>query len=77
MTRERMTLNSDGGAVVKRGGGFSIGSAMIGLGILGLVAVILFIIASANRDQALRTDAVTSAASDLAAAPSPVAAPKR
>ncbi|WP_394761800.1 hypothetical protein [Phenylobacterium sp.] len=72
MPSERVTLQSDGTAAVKRGG-FGIGNVLIGLGLLALVAVIVFIVSSAHRDQALRTDAVTSAASDLAAQPPPPA----
>ena len=70
MAGDPMTLQSDAAAVAKRGG-FGIGNVLIGLGLLALVAVIAFILTSAHRDQALRTDAVTSAASDLAAAPPP------
>lgn len=68
MAGEPMTLRSDGAAMAKRGG-FGVGNVLIGLGLLALVAVIAFILSSAHRDQALRTDAVTSAASDLAAGP--------
>ena len=63
-----MTLQSDDAAAVKQVG-IGIGNALIGLGLLALVAVIVFIVTSAHRDQALRTDAVTSAASELAATP--------
>ena len=70
MAGEPMTLEPDGEAVAKRGG-FGIGNVLIGLGLLALVAVIAFILTSARSGQALRTDAVTSAASDLAAGPPP------
>ena len=68
MPSERMTLHSDGTAAAKPRS-FGIGNVLIGLGLLALVAVIAFIVTSANRDRALRTDAVTSAASELAASP--------
>jgi hypothetical protein len=48
-------------------GGIGIGGAFIGLGMLALVAIAIFIVMSKHSDQALRTDAVTSAASSLAA----------
>jgi hypothetical protein len=52
---------------MSRSGGMGIGNALIGLGVLALVAVIAFVLMSHKRDQALRTGAVTSAASELAA----------
>jgi hypothetical protein len=51
-----------------------IGGVLIGLGLIALVAVVVFIFATAHRETALRTDAVTSAASSLAIPPSPVPA---
>ena len=75
MADEPTTTQSDGATAVRRGG-FGIGNALIGLGVLALIAVIAFIVMSANHDQALRTAAVTSAASDLAAQP-PSPAPTR
>ncbi len=50
-----------------RHGGFGVGNALIALGVLALVAILAFVLLSAHRDRALRTDAVTSAASSLAA----------
>lgn len=70
MTNDSTPRPSDGATSLARGG-VGIGNVLIGLGILSLVAVIIFIVMSANRDRALRTDAVTSAASDLAG-PRPV-----
>jgi hypothetical protein len=52
--------------VMPRQGGFGIGSVLIGLGVVALLAILAFVLLSAHRDQALRTDAVTSAASSLA-----------
>lgn len=72
MASENVTLQSDGTTVARRrglAGGLGIGNVLIGLGVLALVAVIVFIVTSVNRDHALRTQAVTSAASDLAAPP--------
>jgi Tfp pilus assembly protein FimT len=70
MASDNATLQSNGASTAKRGG-FGIGNALIVLGILALMAVIVFVVASADRSRALRTDAVTSAASSLAAAPAP------
>ena len=55
-------------------GSFSVGGVLIGLGLLALVAVIVFIVMSRRSNHALRTQAVASAASSLAAEP---AAPPR
>jgi uncharacterized protein (UPF0333 family) len=52
-------------------GGLSVGSVLIGLGVLALVAIVAFVLMSAHRNKALRTDAVTSAASSLAASKPP------
>jgi hypothetical protein len=46
-----------------------IGGVLIGLGLLALVAIVFFIVATAHQKTALRTDAVTSAASSLATPP--------
>jgi len=55
--------------VIPRAGPFSVGGILIGLGVLALVAVVAFVVLSTRSDQALRTQAVTSAASSLAAEP--------
>jgi hypothetical protein len=47
--------------------GLSIGGVLIGLGALALIAIVAFILMSAHSNKALRTDAVSSAASSLAA----------
>ncbi|MDB5429881.1 MAG: hypothetical protein JWP35_997 [Caulobacter sp.] len=52
--------------VIRRTGGFGIGGVLIGMGVMALVAVVVFVLASTHRDKAMRTDAVTSAASSLA-----------
>ena len=66
------TTQSDGTAAMRRGG-FGIGNVFIALGVFALIAVIAFVVMSANHDRALRTAAVTSAASSLAAEPAPPA----
>ena len=66
MPNEPLGVSSDE-AVLRPG--FGIGGVLIGLGLLALVAIVVFILVSAHNNEALRTDAVTSAASSLAAAP--------
>jgi hypothetical protein len=74
---ERVTTRSDGVTterVVERDGGTTyvdrgrsgVGSVLIGIAILALVAVIAFFLVNQNRNDAIRTNAVTSAASSMA-----------
>jgi len=53
--------------VLPRSAGFGVGNALIALGVLALIAILAFVVISHKRDEALRTSAVTSAASELAA----------
>jgi hypothetical protein len=69
MARQDATPQADGASAAARSG-FGIGGVLIGLGLVALVAILAFILLSAHRNEALRTDAVTSAASALASAPS-------
>ena len=57
-------------SVIPRNRGLSVGGVLIGLGVLALAAIVAFILMSAHNNRALRTDAVTSAASSLAASTS-------
>jgi len=79
MATERMTTRSDGTTservverdgggttIVDRGGGSGLGSVIIGIAILAAVAVVAFFLLSQNRNDAIRTNAVTSAASSVA-----------
>jgi hypothetical protein len=59
-------------SVIPRNRGLNVGGVLIGLGVLALVAVVVFVVLSARGDQALRTQAVTSAASSLAASNAPL-----
>jgi len=66
-TTERVVERDGGGTTyVDRGGGMGIGSVIIGIAILALVAVIAFFLLNQNRNDAIRTNAVTSAASSIA-----------
>jgi hypothetical protein len=53
--------------VIPRTGGFGIGGVIIAMGVMALIAVLAFVVVTVHRDNALRTNAVTSAASSLAA----------
>lgn len=78
MASERVTTRSDGvitERVVERDagtttyvdrGGSGLGSVIIGMAMLALVAVIAFFLLNQNRNDAIRTNAVTSAASSIA-----------
>jgi hypothetical protein len=66
VTTERVVEpDGDGTTYVDRGGS-GIGSILIGIAILALVAVIAFFLVNQNRNDAIRTNAVTSAASSMA-----------
>jgi hypothetical protein len=51
--------------VVERGGS-GVSGVIIGIAVLALVAIIAFFLIQSNRNDAVRTDAVTSAASSVA-----------
>jgi len=78
MATERVTERSDGlttERVVERGGGTTyvdaggrsgLGGVLIGIAVLAMVAIVAFFLLQSNRNDAIRTDAVTSAASSVA-----------
>jgi hypothetical protein len=67
VTNER-TVERDGGgpAYVERSSGPGAGAVIVGIALLALVAIVAFFLMNANHNDALRTDAVTSAASTVA-----------
>jgi hypothetical protein len=66
-TTERVVERDGGGTTyVDRGGGSGVGGIIIGIAVLALVAIVAFFLLNANRNDALRTNAVTSAASSVA-----------
>jgi hypothetical protein len=66
-TRERVVERDTGGTTyVDRGGGGGVGGVIIGIAVLALVAIVAFFLLNANRQEAIQTDAVTSAASSVA-----------
>ena len=71
MATERVTervVDRDGGSTtyVDNGPGRGVSGFIIGIAVLALVAIVAFFLLNANRNDAMRTDAVTSAASSVA-----------
>jgi hypothetical protein len=66
VTTERVVERDGGGTTYVDRGGSGIGSVLIGIAVLALVAVIAFFLVKQNRNDAIRTNAVTSAASTMA-----------
>jgi hypothetical protein len=64
-TRETVVERDTGTTYVDRGGS-GVGGVIIGIAVLALVAIVAFFLLSANRNDAMRTDAVSSAASSVA-----------
>ncbi|WP_205853692.1 hypothetical protein [Phenylobacterium deserti] len=67
LTNERVVERDGGGTTtyVDRGGS-GVGGVIIGIAVLALVAIVAFFLLSQSRNDAMRTDAVTSAASSVA-----------
>ena len=65
-TTERVVERDGGGTTYVDRGGSGIGGVIIGIAVLALVAIVAFFLLNANRNDAMRTDAVTSAASSVA-----------
>jgi hypothetical protein len=75
MATERLTERPDGTTerVIERDGptyverrGSGMGGVIIGIAVLALVAIVAFFLLSQSRNDAIRTDAVSSAASSVA-----------
>jgi hypothetical protein len=68
VTRERIIERDTGGdaTYVDTGGGVGAGGVIIGIAVLALVAIIAFFLLSSSRNDAVRTEAVTGAASSVA-----------
>src|SRR3954465_12321014 len=64
-TRETVVDRDSGTTYVDRGGA-GMGGVIIGIAVLALVAIVAFFLLTQSRNDALRTDAVTSAASSVA-----------
>lgn len=66
LTTERTVERDGGGTTYVDRGGSGMGGVIIGIAVLALVAIVAFFLLQSNRNDALRTDAVTSAASSVA-----------
>lgn len=66
LTTERVVERDGGGTTYVDRGGFGVGGVIIAIALLALVAIAAFFMLNANRNDAIRTDAVTSAASSVA-----------
>lgn len=79
MATERVTERSDGlthervierdvggGTTYVDKGGSGLGGIIVGIAVLAMVAIVAFFLLQANRNDAIQTEAVTSAASSVA-----------
>jgi hypothetical protein len=66
LTRERVIERDAGTTYVDAGSRSNMGGVLIGIAVLALVAIVAFFLLQSNRNDAIRTDAVTSAASSVA-----------
>ena len=66
VTHERVVERDGGGTTYVDRGGSGVGGVIIGLAVLALVAIIAFFLLSQSRNDTLRTNAVTGAASTVA-----------
>jgi hypothetical protein len=66
VVHERVVERDGGGTTYVDRGGSGLGGVIIGLAVLALVAIVAFFLLQANRNEAIRTEAVTSAASSVA-----------
>ncbi|MCR5878977.1 hypothetical protein [Phenylobacterium sp. J367] len=64
-TTERVIERDSGPTYVERSGG-GMGGVLIGIAVLALVAIVAFFLLTQSRNNAIRTDAVSSAASSVA-----------
>jgi hypothetical protein len=66
MTSERVVERDGGGTTYVDRGGSGLGGVIIGIAVLALVAIIAFFLLNQSRNDNLRTNAVTGAASSVA-----------
>jgi hypothetical protein len=66
LTHERVVERDGGGTTYVEKGGSGVVGVVIGIAVLALVAIVAFFLLQSNRNDAIRTDAVTSAASSVA-----------
>ena len=66
LTSERVVERDGGGTTYVERGGSGLGGLIIGLAVLAMVAIVAFFLLQSTRNDAIRTEAVTSAASSVA-----------
>ena len=66
LTSERVVERDGGGTTYVDRGGSGMGGVIVGIAVLALVAIVAFFLLQSNRNDAMRTDAVSSAASSVA-----------
>ena len=66
LTKERVVERDGGGTTYVDRGGSGIGGVIVGIAVLALVAIVAFFLLQANRNDAMRTEAVSSAATSVA-----------
>ena len=66
LTSERVVERDAGGTTYVDRGGSGMGGVIIGIAVLALVAIVAFFLLQSSRNDAMRTDAVSSAASSVA-----------
>jgi len=66
LTRERVVERDGGGTTYVDKGGSGLGGVIIGIAVLAMVAIVAFFLLQANRNDAIQTEAVSSAASSVA-----------
>ena len=66
LTSERVVERDGGGTTYVDKGGNGLGGIIIGIAVLAMVAIVAFFLLQSNRNDATRTEAVSSAASSVA-----------
>ena len=66
LTTERVIERDAGGTTYVEKGGSGFGGVMVGSAVLAMVAIVAFFLLQSNRNDAIRTEAVSSAASIVA-----------
>jgi hypothetical protein len=66
LIHERVVERDAGGTTYVDKGGSGIGGIIVGIAVLAMVAIVAFFLLQSNRNDAMRTEAVTSAASSVA-----------
>lgn len=66
LTSERVIERDAGGTTYVDKGGSGLGGIIVGIAVLAMVAIVAFFLLQANRNDAIQTEAVTSAASSVA-----------